>query len=56
MLSYSTTFPTAPVVACVITSSGSNVPLTEPTLTTKVCLRVVADATVVVPKLVRIYN
>ena len=47
--SHSTTLPTAPVVACVIFSSTSNVPLEDEALTTKVCLRVEAVATVDVP-------
>ena len=49
MASHSTTLPTAPVVAWVICSSTSKVPVAEENLTTLVCLAVVADATVVVP-------
>ena len=47
--SHSTTLPTAPVVACVISSSTSNVHVKDVNLTAKVILAVLAVATVEVP-------
>ena len=50
--SYSTTLPTAPVVAWFISSSAVNVPDTEENTAAYNCLLVSALATVVVPKFV----